>query len=51
MHRIVTLTICSLFVAWSGVAAVRDGKYYDILGVAQDADEPTIKKAYRKQAM
>ena len=51
MHRIVTLTLCSLFVALSCLAAVRDSKYYDTLGVAQDADESTIKKAYRKQAM
>jgi DnaJ family protein B protein 4 len=25
--------------------------YYDVLGVSKDADEDTIKKAYRKQAM
>ena len=51
MRRIVTLALCSSFLALSYVAAVRDSKYYDILGVAQDADEATIKKAYRKQAM
>ena len=27
---------------------VREKKYYDALGVAPDADEATIKKAYRK---
>ena len=32
-------------------AAVRDSKYYDLLGIAPDADDATIKKAYRKQAM
>ena len=51
MRRVVTLALSALFVAVAGVAAVRDSKYYDLLGVAQDADEPTIKKAYRKQAM
>ena len=25
--------------------------YYDVLGVARDADQDTIKKAYRKLAM
>ncbi len=35
----------------SCVTSVRESKYYDLLGVAHDADEPTIKKAYRKQAM
>ncbi|DBA98372.1 TPA: hypothetical protein ACH3X3_012387 [Trebouxia sp. C0006] len=35
----------------SCVASVRESKYYDLLGVAHDADEPTIKKAYRKHAM
>ena len=34
-----------------GVAAVRDTKFYDLLGIAPDADEATIKKAYRRQAL
>lgn len=51
MPRATTLALTSLFLAVSCVAAVRDSKYYDLLGVAQDADEPTIKKAYRKQAL
>lgn len=33
------------------VHAVRETKFYDILGVATDADERTIQKAYRRQAM
>ncbi|KAK9816828.1 hypothetical protein WJX72_005531 [[Myrmecia] bisecta] len=33
------------------VHAVRDRKYYDILGVEVDADDRTIKKNYRKQAL
>lgn len=32
-------------------SAVRETKFYDILGVAPDADEATIKKAYRRQAL
>jgi DnaJ family protein A protein 2 len=33
------------------VLAVRETKYYDILDVAPDADEATLKKAYKKQAL
>lgn len=33
------------------VQAVRDTKYYDTLGISTDADEATIKKAYRRQAL
>ena len=33
------------------VDAVRDTKFYDVLGVAPDADTATIKKAYRRQAL
>ena len=33
------------------VGAVRDTKYYDTLGISPDADEATIKKAYRRQAL
>lgn len=32
-------------------AAVRDSKYYKVLGISEDADEATIKKAYRKAAL
>ena len=31
--------------------SVRDTKFYDVLGVAPDADERTLKKAYKKQAL
>lgn len=31
--------------------AVRDMKYYDLLGIAPDADERTIQKAYRRAAL
>ena len=30
---------------------VRDTKFYDVLGVATDADTATIKKAYRRAAL
>jgi curved DNA-binding protein CbpA len=33
------------------VEGVRDKKYYDILGVPEDADDRIIKKAYKKQAL
>ena len=32
-------------------AAVRETKFYDVLGVPSDADEGVIKKAYRKAAL
>jgi len=35
----------------ASVAAVKDMKYYKTLGISEDADEQTIKKAYRKAAM
>jgi preprotein translocase subunit Sec63 len=34
-----------------GAQAVRDDKFYRILGVSSDADDRTIKKAYKKQAL
>ena len=33
------------------VLAVRETKFYDVLGVAPDADDRTIKKAYRREAL
>ena len=35
----------------SSTEAVNNRKYYKILGISEDADEQTIKKAYRKAAM
>ena len=35
----------------ASASAVRETKYYDALGVAPDADDATIKKAYRRQAL
>ena len=35
----------------ASAVGVRESKYYDILGVAADADDATIKKAYRRQAL
>lgn len=40
-----------LLAAAAAVRAVRDTKYYDHLGVSPDADEKTIQKAYRRQAL
>lgn len=40
-----------LLAAAAAVAGVRETKYYDSLGVSSDADEKTIQKAYRRQAL
>lgn len=40
-----------LLLAASQVRAVRDRKYYEILGVPEDADDRIIKRAYKKQAL
>eukprot|EP01025_Chloroclados_australasicus_P038787 TRINITY_DN4005_c0_g1_i4.p1 TRINITY_DN4005_c0_g1~~TRINITY_DN4005_c0_g1_i4.p1 ORF type:complete len:470 (-),score=80.65 TRINITY_DN4005_c0_g1_i4:246-1655(-) len=40
-----------LLLCGNAVQCVRDTKFYDILQISPDADETTIKKAYRKQAM
>lgn len=45
------LAIVVLLLSQQQVLGVRDTKYYDLLGVAPDAEEATIKKAYRRQAL
>ena len=45
------LACLALALLLCGAAAVRDKKLYDALGVAEDADDRTIKKAYRKAAL
>ena len=50
MRRHVVISLL-LALALSSVLAVRDNKYYKALGISEDADEQTIKKAYRKAAM
>lgn len=47
--RVVLFTLLAL--APHIVEGVRDSKYYDTLGISTDADEATIKKAYRRQAL
>lgn len=49
-HRAAT-TLALLLLAAAGAAGVRETKYYDSLGVAPDADEKTIQKAYRRAAL
>lgn len=48
-RRICYLLVLALVVA--AAEAVKDLNYYKILGISEDADEQTIKKAYRKAAM
>lgn len=44
--------ILAIFMAAISLSlGVRDTKFYDLLGVAPDADEATIKKGYRRQAL
>lgn len=51
-RRLQTLfSVSVLLLHLACTAAVRDSKYYDLLGISSDADEATIKRAYRKQAM
>jgi hypothetical protein len=46
------LLMATCLAACAAIAsAVRETKFYDTLGVAPDADEATIKKAYRRQAL
>lgn len=49
--RYLVSTLLVLSILTGGTGAVRDTKFYDLLGVAHDADEATIKKAYRRQAL
>jgi len=48
--RLLLLAVCLAACALLA-RAVRETKFYDTLGVAPDADEATIKKAYRRQAL
>lgn len=43
--------LCGVLCTAVWARAVRESRYYDLLGVAADADEATIKKAYRRQAL
>mmetsp|Transcript_40968 Transcript_40968/g.122313 ORF Transcript_40968/g.122313 Transcript_40968/m.122313 type:complete len:484 (-) Transcript_40968:459-1910(-) len=47
----VLLLLLALAACSQHVLAGRNRKYYDILGVAEDAPEEHIKKAYRRQAL
>lgn len=47
--ELVIIIICTYIHLSDG--SVNIGRYYNILGVPKDANESTIKKAYRKLAM
>ena len=48
----ITLLLAVLFsVAGTYVLGVKEMKFYNILGIAEDADEKTIKRAYKKQGL
>ena len=50
-HAALLLVLLCICAELSPALGVRETKYYDALGVAPDADEATIKKAYRRQAL
>jgi hypothetical protein len=50
LPRLAALSLL-LFLLVSLAQAVRETAFYDLLGVAPDADDATIKKAYRRQAL
>lgn len=45
------LCVVALLLLSSSCLAVRETKFYDILGISPDADDRTLKKAYKKQAL
>jgi len=49
LRLLLTLLACACLLC--GSVAVRDAKYYKVLDIAEDADDRTIKKAYRKAAL
>lgn len=49
--RSVLVVLVLLVSAASNVNAVRSKKFYDTLGVPEDADDRVIKRAYKKQAL
>lgn len=53
-RKSVTCRFCAaalIVLSFTVSEAVRDTKYYKLLGISEDADEATIKKAYRKAAL
>ena len=45
------LGVAAALLACAAAGAARETKFYDALGISPDADEATIKKAYRRQAL
>ena len=45
------LLVAALLALAHTCGAVRETKYYDWLGISSDADDRTIQKAYRRQAL
>lgn len=48
---LLAVVTCCMLLLPAVVEGVRDKKFYDILGVPEDADDRIIKKAYKKQAL
>jgi len=48
---VAALLLAAAVIAAVPAGAVQSTKFYDMLGVAPDADTATIKKAYRRAAL
>lgn len=47
----IKIVIALLLALATCAQSVRDDRFYRVLGISTDADDRTIKKAYKKQAL